>query len=335
VNGKEIKVSLTKEPSPIVVDYYVWGIGQDEKKALSFIDPGLLGDLEPIYDINQRHGEAWESVEGFQTKGTSCLQGFEVIGALARQVIVNNKGLNHTYLNQLEDVIKDLQGKIGTFSAQVPTPTMEILSKKVTDTAAQYKDIESLKNKLEGLRYSLSGTSPTWQNQTNALVALIINYAVAKLYFDKHGMAVTDDDLNNALKILTPSTVGSPQLGSIRTTTAAINGFMPKYVVSDVNFSHDDQTMLRVYIAANYALVSEEEAQEVIRNIISRRKLSRDVANGKLPPPGGPKPMEPYGFTPEEINEFKTKLKVYNERRVSEMSTAKVVGTGQTLVTTN
>ena len=89
VNGKEIKVSLTKEPSPIVVDYYVWGIGQDEKKALSFIDPGLLGDLEPIYDINQRHGEAWESVEGFQTKGTSCLQGFEVIGALARQVIVN------------------------------------------------------------------------------------------------------------------------------------------------------------------------------------------------------------------------------------------------------
>jgi hypothetical protein len=328
VSGNEIKVKLSKETSPIVVDSYVWGIGQDEKKALSFIDAVLLNALEPIYDINQRHGEAWESVEGFQTKGTSRQQGFEVIGALARQVIMNNKGLSHTYLGQLQEVIEQLQGKIATYAGDVPKTTMDTLSKKVTDIVGQSPDITTLKSTLDSLRFALNGQSPTWQKQTNALVALIINYAVAKLYFDKHGMAITDDDLNNALKILSPSTVGSPQLGSIRTTTAAINGFMPKYVVSDANFSHDDQTMLRVFIAANYPLVTEEEAQEVIRDIIGRRKQARGSAQAT----SGAKPMGSYGFTPEEVNEFKTRLKVYNERRVGDLSTAKVVGTGQTLV---
>lgn len=331
VNGNEIKVKLTKEPSPIVVDSYVWGIGQDEKKALSFIDSALLNALEPIYDINQRHGEAWESVEGFQTKGTSREQGFEVIGALARQVIMNNKGLNHTYLSQLQEVIEDLQGNIAHYSGKIPDATMDALTKKVTDIVAQSPDITTLKSTLDGMRFTLNKDSFTWQKQTNALVALIINYAVAKLYFDKHGVAVTDDDLNNALKILTPSTVGSPQLGSIRTTTAAINGFMPKYVVSDVNFSHDDQSMLRVFIAASYPLVTEEEAQEVIRDVIGRRKQAR----GSAPATPGAKAMGPYGFTPDEVNEFKARLKVYNERRVGDLSTAKVVGTGQTVVTTS
>lgn len=328
--GGEVRVKLKAET--LTADFYVWGIGQDEKGALSFIDSALLKELEPIYDVNQRHGEAWESVEGFQTKGTSRQGGFEVIGALARQVVMDNKGLNHTYLSQLEEVIQDLQKKILKYSGDVPPKTLETLSKKVTDTVAQYPDVKSLKGALEGLRHSLNLQSPTWQKQTNALVAMITNYAVAKLYFDKHGAAVKDEDLNNALKILTPSTVGSPQLGSIRTTTAAINGFMPEYVAKDANFSHDDQTMLRVYIAATYPLVSEEEAQGLIREIIGRRKLSRDVASGKAVPGGlgDPKPMQPYGFTPDEVDQFKMKLKVFNERRTGELSSAKVVGTGQT-----
>lgn len=324
--GREIKVKLKAET--LTADYYVWGIGQDDKAALSFIDKNLRDELEPIYDVNQRHGQAWESVEGFQTKGTTRKGGFEVIGALARQVIIENKGLNHTYLSQLEEVIQDLQKRILTYSGEVPANTLKILSQKVTDTVGPKPDVPSLENTLKGMRYELNLKSPTWQKQTNALAALITNYAVAKLYFNSHGNAVKDEDLNNALTILTPSTVGSPQLGGIRTTTAAINGFMPKYVATDANFSHDDQTMLRVFIAAKYPAVSEEEAQNVIREIIGRRQLSRGIITKENK---DMKSMAPYGFTPDEVNEFKTKLKIYNDRRIGELATAKTVGTGQTL----
>ena len=337
--GGEVKAKLKAET--LTADFYVWGIGQDDTAAVSFIDPKLLEELEPIYDVNQRHGQAWESVEGFQNKGTSHKGGFQVVGALARQVLIANKGLSHTYLDQLGEVIKGLQGKIRDYSSsaagEVKSQGYDFLLLDVGKMKSQMDEgsVPHLIQSLELMKKHMESISPTWTKYTRALAAMIANYAVAKLYFDKHGTSVKDDDLNNALQILTPSTVGSPQLGSIRTTTSAINGFMPKYVASDANFSHDDATMLRVYIAVNYPLVDEPQAQQVIQEIFNRRKLGRDIALGKPAPQGADtsKAMGVWGFTPQEIQEFKLKLKGFNDSRLGEMATPKVVGTGQTVVT--
>jgi hypothetical protein len=331
--GREIKVTLKSET--LTADYYVWGIGQDAEGAVSFIDANLVKELAPIYDTNQRHGQAWESVEGFQSKGTTHKGGLQVVGALARQVLLSSKGLNHSYLSQMEEVIQGLQGKILQYSSELAHNGFGVLSERVTASVDKHKDLPGLIGELESMRSKMDAISPTWINQTKALAAMITNYAVAKLYFDKHGMEVKDDDLNNALKLLTPSTVGSPQLGSIRTTTAAINGFMPKYVATDANFSHDDQTMLRVFIAVNYPLVEEREAQVVIKEIFDRRKAARQVASG--PPvatgPGATTPMGVWGFNPQDIQEFKLKLKGLNDRKLGVLASAKMVGTGQTKFT--
>ena len=316
VVGKKISVTLDSGQK-LEADHYVWGVGQDDKKAVSFLSPSLLARLEPIYDINQRHGQAFESVEGFQLKGTSRTQGFEVVGAVARQVLINaDNTLDHTYLQQLEGTIEELQKKLVTWNQDLLTYGYDFLLQPVNTMVAD-KDLKKFIRCLKFMKEIMAKISPTWINQTQALASLMINWAVAKIYFNQHGKAVKDADLNNALKILTPSTVGSPQLGSIRTTTAAINGFMPTYVASskaDANFSHDDQTILRVYIAKNYPCVPEEDAARIIKRTIEGRKSTKDH----------------WGYTEAEINGFKQELQAINSRWAGTLSTAKVIGTGQT-----
>jgi hypothetical protein len=103
-----------------IADYYVWGVGQDSDGAVSFIDRNIRKQLEPIYDKNQRFGPAHESVLGFQLPDTDSTSGFEVIGALSRQVLLaaGKEGISHTYLQQLVEVITSLQAKLNTYAGQ-------------------------------------------------------------------------------------------------------------------------------------------------------------------------------------------------------------------------
>jgi hypothetical protein len=319
VEGKTIKITL-QSGDKLEADHYVWGIGQDDKKAVSFIDPSLLSNLEPIYDVNQRHGQAFESVHGFQLKGTTSTEGFQIVGALSRQVLINsNKTLSHTYLEQLEKVIADLQNQLAYWT-DVTDYGYDFLLRPVNELIEESRDLKRLIPALKRVKQLLANLSPTWNNLAQALASMIINWAVAKIYFDKHGTTVTDDDLNHALGILTRSTVGSPQLGSIRTTTAAINGFMPKYVSSAIgpnaNFSQDDQTILRVYIAKNYPCVPEEDAARLIQKMVAGRPHTQDS----------------WGYTDGEIQQFKDELQIIHNRWVGTLSTPKTVGTGQTVL---
>lgn len=319
VEGKKIKVIL-QDGTNLEADYYVWGIGQDDKKAVSFIDPSLLTNLEPIYDVNQRHGAAHESVHGFQLKGTTATEGFQVVGALARQVLINsNKTLNHNYLEKLEAVIADLQNQLLAW-IELADNGYNVLLEPIEEMLDRSASLERLISSLNFVRQRAANLTPTWSQIVQALVAMIINWAIAKAYFGKHDKEVKDDDLNQALKILTPSTVGSPQLGSIRTTTAAMNGFMPKYVsapkAGDVNFSHDDQTVLRLYIAKNFPCVPEEDAARLIRRVIAGRAKTKDG----------------WGYTDVEVRKFKDELERINLRWIGVVSTPKMVGTGQTVL---
>lgn len=90
---------------------------------------------------------------------------------------------------------------------------------------------------------------PTWKDQIITLVNLLVNYNVlAKSFGGK--TTVADADLNRVTEILTPSTVAHAQLGGIRASTAAMNGFAK----ADPNLSQDDQTILRFSIAVKLSL---------------------------------------------------------------------------------
>lgn len=139
---------------------------------------------------------------------------------------------------------------------------------------------------------------PTWKDQIITLVNLLVNYNVlAKSFGGK--TTVADADLNRVTEILTPSTVADAQLGGIRASTAAMNGFAK----ADPNLSQDDQAILRFGIAVNYPFVSENDARTIIRDIIAGRRSksseatattrvrnTRSDSASRNPTPAGTKP---------------------------------------------
>lgn len=323
-NGK-IQVELTNYPNMVIdADHYVWGIGQDDQAAVEFISSELRAELQPIYDKNQRFGAAHQSVLGFELPGTTFAQGFEVVGALSRQMLISTSvagkpQMKHTYLRDMAAVIAELQVQISFWTPDLEVINHGVLLQPVGEWMKQ-KTFQDLQTSFATEQAQLACTAPTWTRQVKALTSMMLNYAVAQDYFANH-TTVTDADLNNALKITTPSTVGSPQLGSIRTVTQAMHGFVPKYVapqdgMSDVNFSHDDRTVLRVYIAVNYPLVEENDASAVIEEIISRRRKPEE---------------DPWGYTQTQVNDFNSKLKVLNSKASICLQGAKTIGTGQTV----
>jgi hypothetical protein len=326
VDNGAVKVKVKKFPGEITADHYVWGIGQDSTGAVNFIDPTLLNALEPIYDRNQRFGDTYQSVLGFQLEGTTSQEGFEVVGALARQVLLARGEIKHTYLRDLERVVKGMQGQLNLWAGELNTYGYEFLLEPLENLGKIPP--KNLVRTIGIVRGLMATISPTWINIAKALCATILNWVIAKQFLDQVGGKVRDEDLNNALKILTPSTVGSPQLGSIRTVTQAMNGFMPVYVSrpggGDLNWSHDDQTVLRVFIAVNYPCVPEEDCQRIIRKMIQGRrhqdpkKLNEEVTPGN------------WGYTDLQINQFKDELKLINERWAMTFTMPKTVGTGQT-----
>ncbi len=326
VAGNKIQVTLVSG-TKLEADHYVWGIGQDSQGAVKFLDSGLLKNLEPIYDVNQRFGDAHESVLGFQLEGSTSSQGLEVVGALARQVLLSRKdGINHTYLRNIEQVIANLKTKFNHFNSTLVDNGYDFLVDPV-DTLSGIPPKDLIRT-VQMAKRIVGMHSPTWNNYFQALGALVINWAIAKQFLASSNGKVRDEDLNNALKILTPSTVGSPQLGGIRSGTSAMNGFMPKYVSGkpggDANFSHDDQTILRVFIAVNYPCVPEEDCQRIIAKMIQGRR-SRDKKDpNKEVTPGN------WGYQDSQIQEFRNELKLLNDRWAGTFSTAKTIGTGKT-----
>jgi len=327
VEGSVIKVKCSKEPVELEADHYVWGIGQDSKGAVKFIAPSLLNALEPIYDINQRFGDAHQTVLGFQLPGTTSLQGFEVVGALARQVLLARGEIKHTYVRDLEKVIEDLQRQLNQWNEDVSTYGYEFLVEPLANLALIPP--KNLTRTIGIVKNLMSTISPTWINIAKALCALILNWVIAKQFIDKAEGKVKDEDLNNAVKILTPSTVGSPQLGSVRAVTAAINGFMPVYVHNsggDLNWSHDDQTVLRVFIAINYPCVPEEDCERIIRKMIQGRR-SQDPKNpSKEVTPGN------WGYSDLQVQQFRDELRLINEKWAATFTMPKTIGTGKTVI---
>lgn len=118
--------------SPLVVDYYVYAVGQvqqsaltgkadDNEKAKSFLDGDLLRELTPLYDVNQQLAEfgknsaAYQHVTGLQLKGSTPEDGLLVVGAAAYQIAVR-EAIDHSYLQyEFTAIRQKLTDKTGCF----------------------------------------------------------------------------------------------------------------------------------------------------------------------------------------------------------------------------
>jgi hypothetical protein len=79
--------------------------------------------------------------------------------------------------------------------------------------------------------------------------------------------------------------------------------------------------MLRVYIAANYPCVPEEDAARIIKRIITCRRKDNVQPGTK----------DGWGYTGSQVAQFKAELQSINSRWVGTLSMPKMVGTGQTV----
>jgi hypothetical protein len=308
----------------LIADMVVYGLGQDDKQATKYISQNLKDELIPIFDKNQSFGEMHESVFGFCSKDydDNNGRGVVVIGALA-QSLANTVPIARAkegYLARLGPLINRMQDLLlnadilddgmpidvlfhrdvgwygrGTVSDEVIKQPVE----RITNRIRKYEQYDGVKQTID--RLSTLGT-------------LIINYITVCRSFDKLQKEIeqgTRDPsrqpakfwqnlLNNPSKAFTVSTVSSPQIGSIVSTTTSLNGHEPAYLrgqeTSDVGFNQDRREILRVFIALNYPFVEDSEAVKLIEEIISSRKTNNDK----------------WGISDQDAIAFKQRLSVLN-----------------------
>lgn len=303
-----IRVTATTSTGATVDEtgnYFVYATGQALSENMKKVIDGLKtnGGLEPVFDVDQRFGGAHESVLGFQVKGSrfvtvggeTAFTGVQVIGALAPQVskLLDPSAALTAYLDRMKDAIKEVQVKfsgrawlwnaISLSRAQVLFyPPNEAVQRS---TAAE---VDAARERLLG---RIGAEHQTEINRVNALANLLGNCCtVADFYKRRKAAAMTKNGNNEAraraafwegllakpAEQLTGSTAQSPQLGNIRSQMVSLNSFVPAYIADDANFSHDDRTVLRIYIALTYPLVSEKNAQDQIQVILSGRKKANN-----------------------------------------------------------
>jgi hypothetical protein len=304
-------------------EFFVYATGQDDREAISFLHPDLQKELEPILDVNQRFGDAHESVLGFHLEGTTLSEGIDIVGALSAQVAKHvdiskwTRASLRPYEEGIETVVEKIldTGAIVTAIGQVSGNRCGLLQ-AVEDA----QDLITIRREGDAVVNRLSTDHPknphlrTWVAWVRSLVNLRCNYHVMKVFCDTSSLsrdqkaALWNTLLDNPANQLGSSVLQGPQLGTVRSATAAVNGFVPSYVGTetasgDVNFSHDDRTVLRVYIAANYPLVSEADAEQMISQVLAGRKTA-----GKG-----------WGYEPYAVSQFKNKLNQLNQTQLHQM----------------
>ena len=282
-------------------DILVYGLGQDDKQATSYINDNIKKKLLPLFDENQSFGDMHQSALGFYATNTMSSK-LIVFGALSQQV-ANSIPLAQSkvgYWAKLGPMISAEQSncferyRTGTLNAIMKQEVLLSLFEdynyygQITLSDPIIGQIKTAKKWLEHpCTPSILGVE--WDADAmrclRCLCVLILNVVTAYTHFDKlesdAANARRKDSkfwqtlLNNPSSTLTASTVSAPQIASVIATGAAINGFMPSYVEGgQVNLNQDDRTILRTYIAASYPLVSEEDAESQIQSLLINRKTS-------------------------------------------------------------
>jgi hypothetical protein len=162
---------------------------------------------------------------------------------------------------------------------------------------------------------------PTWAKHVKLLYNLLENYRIAAAYLRNKGPADMEKMMKRVCETLTTSVLQPAQIGGIIVGSAANNGFTPQYLDKgqpEFNFSRDDRTVFRTYIAVKYPCIQGEDAERwidgVFKNLIRSR---RDAKNA-------------WGISDGEIAGIEKELAAKNSAMASVLATPKTSGSAPT-----
>lgn len=262
-------------------DYYVYALGQDIHKpgSTGAILGNLLGQLEPIYDYDQIYSDQpFKTVLGLQSRGSDSDNGLVIVGAAVAQLAA---GVQHSYLDHAaERIFQQLEKLPGQQAEELSGLLLQGASTQDVQTHMQAWTANTPR-------------SPTMQ----VLQHQVTDYLVARDYFqqqaaEKKGANGVAREVENQTRNQVPSVIVSPQLGTIKASSAALSGLMPPYVANgENNFTADDRTMLRAGIADRYPNIDNTQASRFIDEVIGLRHLgsqdfiNKAIAEGASKPP--------------------------------------------------
>ena len=267
---------LKGDPAPdLQADYYVYALGQDAEAPGAVLPclGALARDLEPVYDNDQVFGDAaYKTVLGLQSKGSDSSKGLVIVGAAVAQIAPS---VSHNYLERAARNALEAS----TFLAYPGYENGAALRRLITEGASK----EAIMTAYETCRMevgafdaevSVAGLTRPLDSLKSALGHLF----EAREYFaardpGKRGVAL---ELENQTSTGVASVVVSPQLGTVKAASAALAGIMPAYVShGQANFTSDDRTMLRAYLAETRDGLGDADAERFVQEVISTRHLKR------------------------------------------------------------
>jgi hypothetical protein len=305
--GKEIK---TTERKQITADLYVFALGQDTESTDAHSGEvgvgGFLKDLmphlEPQYDINGAFGDKpYETVMGFQTKGSNADRGLEVIGAAASGIA---KEIPHNYLDKSLASLSEAASK-----------NLDESQSKLLMAALQAKDAVGALAVLEEARsqWAANPLGLDAQNQDvrdralrHVEVSTARHFAAEEYFKATKGKPdptkSSDPQINAVPKSQVSTVLQAAQLGAVKASVAALEAFIPGYVqAGQTNFSADNRQQLRVFIAQNFPNITNQQATTFINDLIvmrhqndagARKELAADL-HGQIARDHAQLPLEP------------------------------------------
>lgn len=278
---------LSGDPAPdLRADYYVYALGQDAEAPGAILPclGALARDLEPVYDNDQVFSDAaYKTVLGLQSKGSDSSKGLVIVGAAVAQIAPS---VSHNYLERA-----DRNALVASeFLAYPGYENGATLRRLITEGASKeaiMSAYETCKTEVGTFDAEVSAAGLT--RPMDGLKFALDHLFEAREYFagrdrSARGVAL---ELGNQSSTTVASVVQSPQLGTVKAASAALAGIMPAYVShGQANFTSDDRTMLRAYLAETREGLGDADAESFVQEVIATRHLKQadfvDRAAGAL-----------------------------------------------------
>lgn len=273
-NKQEVKLDATE------VDYYVYALGQDPfaKGAVGdVLDPVILEHLEPVEDPNQ----------SYQTYGVALPKD--------SQKDKPERGTTADASFRPSEIPRNPKGD--------PSHQSKSIAAFVKDTDADFLKPETYKDRSEAFRDLNVVVGLQFAGSSRAGGLWVLGAAAFQLVFEPQGYKDKADlapygrvakdykervgkETNRPIdnKILVQAMMGqtrfevrsvviSPQLGTVKSSIGAMHAMMPSYISREANFSQDNPTMLRVFIASKYPNIDLKRVDEIIAAILVHRRF--------------------------------------------------------------
>jgi hypothetical protein len=281
------------------VDVFVIAVGQDPYAK------GAVGDvlfkrgniqeaaLRMMWDFDQVFGLPFQTILGYQMPGHRRGFGLQIIGATcevlnrALSPIFNEERLVEDFIEQLTPIGEEPTPK--TSNEQIDASrslTEKWSSKREAFHAERHKNwVRAIAQRDRFILLARAYISNVKTDRMTALLALLVHQvdptAVPKTLSD----ILKKDFKNDTFLVSQLATAERPatsagasallpsQLSAVRAVVAALNAFIPEYILQgDANFTTDDRNMLAVYIAQNFQGFTPVEANARVSATMSLRR---------------------------------------------------------------